>query len=65
MNKEQEKWLEENSLVLMNVKLTREQSDKLYEIYNSITGEMKRPSSCGRCLQNVRKRIKIEINKNN
>ena len=49
----------------MNVKLTREQTDRLYKIYNQVTGELKKPTSCGRCLQNVRKRIKVELNKNN
>ena len=53
-------WLNERPHIFGNVKLTREETQRIYDIYNSITGENKKTSSCGRCVYNVKKRVLVE-----
>ena len=53
-------WMFKNS-----VRLTQEQKQIIYTIYNDITGETKKPNGCGRCLANVKKRILTEYQKLN
>jgi len=49
----------ENKLMLTSsVRVSKEQKQELYNIYNDITGEKKKPNGCGRCLGNVIKMIK-------
>jgi hypothetical protein len=40
-----------------------EELTQIYAIYNAITGERKKATSCGRCLEGVKKRIILEYNK--
>lgn len=61
MTQEDFEWLSENSLVLGNVRLTQAELNRIYKIYNAITGENKPTSSCGRCTYNVKQRLKIEL----
>lgn len=56
-------WLDQNQLVLTNIRMTPEQNTKLFAIYNAITGENKPATSCGRCVLNVKKRLKFEYEK--
>ena len=63
MTHEDYQWLEANPLVLQNTRLTQEQSRRVFNIYNSITGENKPPTSCGRCVQTVKNRLKFEYEK--
>ena len=37
--------------------------EKIFEIYNAVTGENKKVTSCGRCLTSVKLRILYEYNK--
>ena len=60
MNNEDYKWLTDNHSLLGNVRMTQEQARMIYDIYNRITGENKPVSSCGRCVLNIKKRLKIE-----
>ena len=60
MNNEDYKWLTDNHSLLGNVRMTQEQARMIYDIYNRITGENKPMSSCGRCVLNIKKRLKIE-----
>ena len=60
MNNEDYKWLTDNHNLLGNVRVTQEQARMIYDIYNRITGENKPVSSCGRCVLNIKKRLKIE-----
>ena len=53
-------WLDQNQLVLTNIRMTPEQNTRLFAIYNAITGENKPATSCGRCVLNVKKRLKFE-----
>ena len=51
-------WIEENKSIFVNnmlVPLTIRQ--RVYDIYNGITGESKRPNSCGRCWRSVKGRV--------
>lgn len=63
MNSEDYEWLKENINLLGNIKSSRESLIQLYAIYNRITGEQLKPSSCGRCQYNVKKRILAEYEK--
>ena len=48
----------DNERIFVNsVSPTDEQRLEVYRIYNLITGETKKPNSCGRCWRNVRKRV--------
>ena len=60
MNNEDYKWLTDNHSLLGNVRMTQEQARQIYDIYNRITRENKPVSSCGRCVLNIKKRLKIE-----
>ena len=63
MTHEEYQWLSANPLVLNNVRMTPEQQRMVFQIYNSITGENKKTTSCGRCVMNVKKRLKHEYEK--
>ena len=60
MTNEDYNWLKDNYVLLGNVRMTQEQAKELYNVYNRITGENKPVSSCGRCVFNIKKRLKIE-----
>lgn len=53
-------WLTMNLKLLGNVRMTRPELERLFSIYNSITGENKPITSCGRCVLNIKKRLRIE-----
>jgi len=38
-------------------RITKEEKQELYNIYNDITGEKKKPNGCGRCMRNVIKMV--------
>lgn len=63
MTHEEFTWLDRNQLVLTNIRMTPEQQRMVFQIYNSITGESKKTTSCGRCVMNVKKRLKFEYEK--
>ena len=60
MTNEDYKWLTDNHSLLGNVRMTQDQAKQIYDIYNRITRENKPVSSCGRCVLNIKKRLKIE-----
>lgn len=60
MNDEDYKWLSANLKLLGNVRMTNGQAKQLFDIYNRTTGENKPMTSCGRCVYNVKQRLKIE-----
>ena len=58
MTEEQLLWIEENMrLFTGNTSVSKEQANMVYEIYNTITGERKRPNGCGRCFITTKKRV--------
>jgi len=60
MNQADYKWLHENIQLLGNVKCSREQLQRLYDIYNYVSNQNIPISSCGRCVANVKKRLLAE-----
>lgn len=56
-------WLTNNLNILGNVKATRDQLQRMFDIYNDITKENKRTTQCGRCVYNIKKRLLVEYEK--
>ncbi len=63
MTHEEYTWLDQNQLVLTNIRMTPEQQRMVFQIYNSVTGENKKTTSCGRCVMNVKKTLKFYYEK--
>ena len=63
MNKEDYKWLSANYKLLGNVRMTRPELERVFSIYNEITQENKPITSCGRCVLNIKKRLRFEYEK--
>ena len=42
--------------------MTNAEAIQLFDIYNRTTGENKPMTSCGRCVYNIKQRLKIELN---
>ena len=58
MTEEQLLWIEANRVIFTsNVSVSNETAQKVYDIYNSVTNETKRPNGCGRCWVSVKKRV--------
>jgi len=58
MTEEQLLWMEENlNIFKSNVSVSQEDALYVYEIYNTITGENKKPNGCGRCWVSTKKRV--------
>ena len=60
MNNEDYEWLTANYKLLGNVSMTNGEAKRLFDIYNAITGENKPMTTCGRCVYNIKQRLKIE-----
>lgn len=57
-------WLLENkTIITVSSRLEPQQIDKIYKVYNLITGENKRHSGCSKCLFNTLKRLRAELDK--
>jgi len=57
-------WLQEHRNYMYSSQfLPKEDRQMIYEIYNRLTGETKKPNGCGRCLSNTIKRIRFEFEK--
>ena len=59
MTQEDYDYLKSNLFIFNNVKLTKEQVDMLFEIYSRVDGKTHKPTGCGRCISNAKKRVKI------
>ena len=58
------KWLDEHRLFLyVSQHITREEKQELYNIYNRITGENKKPNGCGKCLKTTLNILKMHYEK--
>lgn len=58
LNQEQMDWVTANQTMFrVSLRLAPEQLNQLFTIYNSITGENKRVTSCGRCVDGVKKTV--------
>ena len=66
MNEEYLYFIQENEHIFRgNISVSREVAEYVYEIYNAITGEKKKPNGCGRCWMSVKNRIWAEYNRLN
>ena len=63
MTHEEYQWLSASPLVLQNTRMTPEQQQMVFKMYNRITGENKPVTSCGRCVMTIKKRLKFEYEK--
>ena len=54
-------WLLENRLLVEGNVSFRDQIKEFFEVYNTITGEKKSVTSCGRCISNMKLRLKAEL----
>ena len=53
-------YLDEHKLFLYaSQHITKEEKRTLYEIYNRITGENKKPNSCGKCMRTTLNILKL------
>lgn len=58
MTDEQLLWIEANRVIFTaNVSTSKENVQMVYDIYNTITGENKKPNGCGRCYVTTKKRV--------
>lgn len=58
MTEEQLLWIEANMRLFTSSQRTTEEERKMvYDIYNTITGENKKPNGCGRCFITTKKRV--------
>lgn len=58
MTEEQLLWMEDNLVIFTsNVSTSKENVQYVYDIYNAITNENKKPNGCGRCWVSVKKRV--------
>jgi len=60
MNNEDYEWLSANYKLLGNVRMTNGEARQLFDIYNRVTRENKPMTTCGRCVYNIKQRLKIE-----
>lgn len=61
MSPEDFNWLDEprrRLFMTSSQRMTKEEQQMVYDIYNRLTGEKKKPNGCGRCLRNTLKTIK-------
>ena len=58
MTPQDKQWLDEHPHILGNVRMTPEENKELFAVYNRLTGENMRPTTCGRCVLNTKKTIK-------
>jgi len=64
MTHEQYKWLDEHKLMMyVSQSISKEDRGLLYGIYNSITGEKKKPNGCGKCLRTTLNILKFHYEK--
>lgn len=60
MREEDYNWLTQHHHLLGNVRMTPEQVQRVFAIYNAVTGEHKPITSCGRCVHSVKQRLRVE-----
>ena len=64
MTQQDYNWLLENKTILYNsIRMTREQSYKLFEIYNTISPKPMSHTSCGSCVRTVVSLLRQEFEK--
>ncbi len=60
MTAEDRKWLDEHrNFMYVSQHITKEEKQELYNIYNRLTGEKKKPNGCGKCLRTTLNILKM------
>jgi len=58
LTEEQMQWIKENETMFrVSLKMSPEKLQMLFDLYNHITGESKRVTGCGRCIDNTKKTV--------
>ncbi len=65
MNEAEYNYIKANSHLLGNVRWSSEQANIMFGMFNRITGKSDPITSCGRCVANVKHRLKFEYEKIN
>ena len=64
MTQQDIEWVTNNMLLLTTSRRYAEgELQMIFDIYNRITGENKKTTSCGRCVETTKKRVKLEYDK--
>lgn len=63
MNEQEFNYVTANFYLLGNVRWDKEQQAIMFGMYNRMTNENKPQTSCGRCVNNIKKRIAFEYEK--
>lgn len=59
MNDQDFEWLKQHeSLLYVSTRVDAYQTGMVYDIYNRLTGEQKKPNGCGACLRNTIRQIR-------
>lgn len=59
MNLKDRRWLDEHKhYMYVSSRITKEDTQMIYEIYNRIYGTQKKPNGCGSCMRNTLKQIR-------
>jgi len=54
MNPKDYNWLlERKNFMYVSTKISKEDKQEIYNIYNRLTGDKKKPNGCGRCMRTV------------
>lgn len=54
MTPEDKQWLDDHkSYLYISTRMTSEETQMLYDIYNRLTGLNKKPNGCGSCMRNT------------
>lgn len=56
-----QQWLLDNQVIVTGNISFRDKVDEFFDVYNSITGEQKKKTSCGRCISSMKRRLHAEL----
>ena len=60
MNREDKLWLDQHkNFLYVSQHITKEEKQHIYDIYNRLTGQNKKPNGCGKCLRTTLNTIKM------
>lgn len=61
---EDKAWLDDHKTYMyQSVRMSSENARMIYDIYNRLTGESKKPNGCGSCMRNTVRLIKFYYEK--
>lgn len=56
-----QQWLLDNQVIITGNIAFRDQIKEFFDVYNTITGEGKTVTNCGRCIMNMKRRLHAEL----